>query len=66
MNETDNEVLNEEEKTMIGEMPDCFFDDIKEVGGGSKCVIIPKKLCDLGDYKKGDRVKIWIKKVVEK
>jgi CO/xanthine dehydrogenase Mo-binding subunit len=55
--------------TEIGEMPDSFIEVISTTEGkgkGSKKIIIPHKLCQLGDYKEGDTIKVWIKKTHKK
>lgn len=51
-------------KTLIG-MPDSFFGKITKVGH-SMYVLVPKSIIAYGGYKKGDELKIWIKKTFEK
>ena len=62
----EHKMKEDELKTMINEMPDSFYAEIKITGSGSKMTLIPHTTCKGGNYKEGDKIRVWIKKVVEK
>jgi len=44
---------------------DVFYADVRE-GNETLEITIPKKVCVIAGFKKGDTVKVMIKKVIEK